>query len=52
MIEGEYFGTGNIEGIDLFVQNGNEVLSKKNRIGLAVDEHSLFIAKKNENIVS
>ncbi|KAK8806988.1 hypothetical protein WA158_003747 [Blastocystis sp. Blastoise] len=48
LIQGEYIGSGEIEGINMYIENKNQIMSKVNRVGIAIAEHTLFIQKNSD----
>lgn len=43
LIMGEYAGLMNTEAFYIYVENENEIVSDDNRVGMAIDSHTLFI---------
>ncbi|KAK8791918.1 hypothetical protein WA158_005295 [Blastocystis sp. Blastoise] len=46
LIEGEFVGTGSIEGITVYIDKNNQILSLDNRIGYAITTNQLFIERE------
>lgn len=47
IVEGEYAGTSDMNGVIKYIKNDKEIISLHNRLGLAVDEHTIYIQKND-----